>query len=90
VESENEVERYLIDSCEDFNNNNLYILSWRKYNILKYNILSKVSQHVIVIPLEGLTRSLPLVSSKIFGRNVCNHYAHLFFFVFAGYVFDIN
>ena len=86
MESENEVERYLIDNYD----NKLCILNWWKHNILKYNILSKVSQHVIVIPLEGLTRSLPLVSSKIFGRNVCNHYAHLFFFVFAGYVFDIN
>ena len=76
MESENEVERYLIDNYDD----KLCILNWWKHNILKYNILLKVSQHVIVIPLEGLTRSLPLVNSKIFGRNVCNHYAHLFFF----------
>lgn len=48
MESENEVERYLIDNYDD----KLCILNWWKHNILKYNILSKVSQHVIVIPLK--------------------------------------
>jgi hypothetical protein len=49
VESKNEVKRYLIDICEDSNNGKLCILSWWKHNILKYNIFSKVSQHVLAI-----------------------------------------
>jgi len=55
VESRNEVEGYLIDSCEDFNADKLCILGWWKHNILKYNILSKILEHVLAIPVSTNT-----------------------------------
>jgi len=47
VKNRNEVERYLIDSCEDLNDDKLDILGWWKKNASKYKILSKVAQHVL-------------------------------------------
>jgi hypothetical protein len=52
VENKNEVERYLIDGCEDPNDNKLDILGWWKSNALKYKTLSKVAQHVFAIPIS--------------------------------------
>jgi hypothetical protein len=52
VENKNEVERYLIDSCEDPNNDKLDILGWWKSNSLRYKTLSKVAQHVLAIPIS--------------------------------------
>jgi len=49
VENKNKVERYLIDGCEDPNDDKLDILGWWKSNALKYKTLSKVAQHVLVI-----------------------------------------
>jgi hypothetical protein len=49
VENKNEVERYLIDGCEDPNDDKLDILGWWKSNALKYKTLSKVAQHVLAI-----------------------------------------
>jgi hypothetical protein len=43
VENKNEVERYLIDGCEDSNDDKLDILGWWKSNALKYKTLSKVA-----------------------------------------------
>jgi hypothetical protein len=47
VKNRNKVERYLIDSCEDLNDDKLDILGWWKSNASKYKILSKVAQHVL-------------------------------------------
>ncbi|KAL9372591.1 hypothetical protein Peur_034835 [Populus x canadensis] len=52
VENKNEVERYLIEGCEDPNDDKLDILGWWKSNALKYKILSKVAQHVLAIPIS--------------------------------------
>ena len=52
VENKNEVERYLIDGCEDPNDDKLDILGWWKINASKYKILSKVAQHVLAIPIS--------------------------------------
>jgi hypothetical protein len=52
VENRNEVERYLVDSYEDPNNDKLDILGWWKINASKYKILSKVAQHVLAIPIS--------------------------------------
>ena len=52
VENKNEVERYLGDGCEDPNDDKLDILGWWKINASKYKILSKVAQHVLVIPIS--------------------------------------
>jgi len=54
VESINEVERYLVDGCENPNNDKLDILGWWKRNALKYKTLSKISQHVLVIHLSTM------------------------------------
>jgi hypothetical protein len=54
VENKNKVERYLIDGCEDPNNDKLDILGWWKRNALKYKTLSKISQHVLVIHLSTM------------------------------------
>jgi hypothetical protein len=52
VESRNKIERYLVDSCKDPNNDKLDILGWWKRNASKYKILSKISQHVLAISLS--------------------------------------
>ncbi|XP_034921578.1 zinc finger BED domain-containing protein RICESLEEPER 2-like [Populus alba] len=52
VENKNEVERYLIEGCEDPNDDKLDILGWWKNNALKYKTLSKVAQHVLAIPIS--------------------------------------
>jgi len=54
VENRNEVERYLVDGCEDPNDDKLDILGWWKINASKYKILSKVAQHVLAIPISTL------------------------------------
>jgi hypothetical protein len=50
VENRNEIERYLVDGCEDPNDDKLDILGWWKINASKYKILSKVAQHVLANP----------------------------------------
>jgi len=52
VENRNEVERYLVDGCEDPNDDKLDILGWWKINASKYKILLKVAQHVLTIPIS--------------------------------------
>ena len=52
VENKNKVERYLIEGCEDLNDDKLDILGWWKSNTLKYKTLSKVAQHVLAIPIS--------------------------------------
>ena len=52
LENKNEVERYLVDGCEDPNDDKLDILGWWKINASKYKILSKVAQHVLAIPIS--------------------------------------
>ena len=54
LENLNEVERYLVDDCEDSNDDKLDILRWWKSNASKYKILLKVAQHVIAIPISIL------------------------------------
>jgi hypothetical protein len=54
VENRNEVERYLVDGCENPNDDKLDILGWWKINASKYKILSKVAQHVLAIPISTL------------------------------------
>jgi hypothetical protein len=49
VENRNEVERYLVNGCEDPNDDKLDFLGWWKTNASKYKILLKVAQHVLVI-----------------------------------------
>jgi len=65
VENKNEVERYLIDGCEDPNDDKLYILGWWKSNALKYKTLSKVAQHVLAIPISTVA------SESAFGTGGC-------------------
>jgi phytoene/squalene synthetase len=55
VENRNEVGRYLVDVCEDPNDDKLDILDWWKINASKYKILSKVAQHVLAIPISTVT-----------------------------------
>jgi len=52
VENRNEVERYLVDGCEDPNDDKLDILGWWKINASKYKILLKVAQHILAIPIS--------------------------------------
>jgi hypothetical protein len=44
----------MVDGCEDLNDDKLDILGWWKSNALKYKILSKVAQHVQVIPISTM------------------------------------
>ena len=52
MEDKNEVERYLIDGCENPNDDKLDILGWWKSNALKYKTLSKLAQHVMAITIS--------------------------------------
>ncbi|KAL3573894.1 hypothetical protein D5086_024507 [Populus alba] len=58
VGNRNEVERYLVDGCEDPNDDKLYILGWWKINASKYKIFLKVAQHVLVIPISTVASEL--------------------------------
>jgi hypothetical protein len=58
VENKNVVERYLVDGCEDPNDDKLDILGWWKINASKYKILSKVGQHVLAIPISTVASEL--------------------------------
>jgi len=51
LENRNEVERYLVNGCEDSNDDKLDILGWWKINASKYKILLKVAQYVLAIPI---------------------------------------
>ena len=42
VENRQKVERYLINDCEDSNDDKLEVLGWWKYNASKYKIFLKV------------------------------------------------
>jgi hypothetical protein len=52
VENRNKVERYLINGCEDPNDDKLDILCWWKINASKYKILSKVAKYVLAISIS--------------------------------------
>jgi len=52
VENRNKVERYLVDGCENPNDDKIDILGWWKSNALKYKILLKIAQHVLAIPIS--------------------------------------
>jgi len=54
MENRNEIERYLIDSCRDSNDDKINILNWWKNNASEYKIFSNVSQHVLVILVSTL------------------------------------
>ena len=47
MENINEIEKFLVDGCEDSNDDKLDILGWWKCNVSKYNILLKVAQNVL-------------------------------------------
>ena len=58
VENRNKVERYLVDGCENLNDDKIDIFGWWKNNALKYKILSKVAQHVLAIPISTVASEL--------------------------------
>jgi hypothetical protein len=58
VENINEVGKFLVDGCEDFNDDKLDILGWWKCNVSKYNILLKVAQNVLAIPISTVAFKL--------------------------------
>ncbi|XP_073265003.1 zinc finger BED domain-containing protein DAYSLEEPER-like [Populus alba] len=70
VENKNEVERYLIEACEDPNNDKLDILGWWKSNALKYKTLLKVAQHVLAIPISTVASE----SAFSTGSRVLDHF----------------
>jgi hypothetical protein len=58
VENINEIGKFLVDGCEDSNDDKLDILGWWKCNVSKYNILLKVAQNVLVIPISTVAFKL--------------------------------
>ena len=50
VENKNDVEKYLIDGCENPNDDKSNILDWQNGNALKYKIYFMIAQHVLTIP----------------------------------------
>jgi len=93
VENRNEVERYLVDGCEDHNDDKLYILGWWKSNASKYKILSKVAQHVLVIPISIMaSESTFSTQAVVYSTNfevlyLQQQFKHLFV-VKIGYIMD--
>ena len=62
VENINEIEKFLVDGCEDSNDDKLDILGWWKCNVSKYNILLKVAQNVLAIPISTVAFKLAFIS----------------------------
>jgi hypothetical protein len=58
VENINEIEKFLVDGCEDSNDDKLDILDWWKCNVSKYNILLKVAQNVLAILISTVAFKL--------------------------------
>jgi hypothetical protein len=58
VENINEVGKFLVDSYEDSNDDKLDILGWWKCIVSKYNILLKVAQNVLAIPISTVAFKL--------------------------------
>ena len=47
--TKSEVDKYLLESCEDVFDDNFDILAWQKGNSPRYRVLSRVARHVLVI-----------------------------------------
>ena len=47
--TKSEVNKYLLESCEDVFDDNFDILAWWKVNSPQYHVLSRVTQHVLAI-----------------------------------------
>ena len=47
--TKSEVNKYLLESCEDVFDDNFDILAWWKVNSPRYRVLSRVAQHVLTI-----------------------------------------
>lgn len=58
MENINEVGKFLVDSYEDSNDDKLDILGWWKCIVSKYNILLKVAQNVLAIPISTVAFKL--------------------------------
>ena len=55
IESSNtksEVDKYLLESCEDVIYDNFAILAWWKFNSPRYRVPSRVARHVLAIPVS--------------------------------------
>ena len=50
--TKSEVNKYLLESCEDVFDDNFDILAWWKVNSPRYHVLSRVTQHVLAIPVS--------------------------------------
>ena len=50
--TKSEVDKYLLESCEDVMDENFDILAWWKVNSPQYCVLSRVTQHVLAIPVS--------------------------------------
>ena len=49
VEIKNDVERYLLESCEDIEDEDFDILNWWRVNGSKYRVLSKLARDIFAI-----------------------------------------
>ena len=47
-----EVDKYLLESCEDVLDEKFDILAWWKVNSPQYRVLSRIARHVLAIPVS--------------------------------------
>ena len=50
----NEVEKYLAENCDGRKDVNFEILEWRRDNCSRYQVLSKVTKDVLVVPVSTI------------------------------------
>ena len=52
VEIKNDVERYLLESCEDIEDEDFDILNWWRVNGSKYRVLSKLAMNIFAVQVS--------------------------------------
>ena len=54
----NELEKYLVENCDDRKDVNFEILGWWGNNCSRYKVLSKVAKDVLVVPVSTVASKL--------------------------------
>ena len=58
LDNKTEVDKYLVEACEDQDATNFDILAWRKGNACRYKILFQIARDVLAIPVSIVASEL--------------------------------